>query len=422
MGSADRRRTTFPYGPLDFSDRTRIPTAHAEGTAIFAELSGREAMLLFRVLRLAVSYARGEFDGGWFDADALRTWEEELLRAPEDRRLTWPAAVIVGELAGPERAETARVSHACWCIVEWAADRSPATMVAFAEAAALCAPGNPRTALAAGRLIRQAGYARESEIWIRRARRLAAHYRDWECLVLSTSSLGMLYFDQGNYRLATQHLERAHRAARRNKLRTLEGEVLHNRAAVCIITGELDAAERYARQAFDCYLPFHPKLPALAYNVAYLWLTRGNAARPIPIFRALLRHFTDPEPRVQVLGALCRAAGMLRDGALFREFADQAETVSASMRSIKLPAALVDVALGAMALDERESADRMLRRARELASSLGQADIVLQSDDLLSRLASGRVPVEHWAPDAPEQDRFASSFAAVLASLPPSAT
>lgn len=422
MGHAGGRRTTFPYGPLDFCDRTRIPTAHTEGAAILAELPNAEGLLLFRVLRLVISFARGEYDRGWFDAGALLAWEEELLRDRGDRRLYAPAAVIVGELVDAERAEMDRVAHACWCIVEWAADRSPAATVAFAEAAALSWPANPRNALAAGRLIRQAGHARESEIWIRRARRLAAHYRDWECLVLSSSSLGMLHFDQGNYRLATQHLERAHRTARRNNLRTLEGEVLHNRVAVSIITGELDAAERFAQQAFERYLPFHPKLPALAYNIAYLWLSRGNAARPIPLFRALLPHFADPEPHVQVLCALCRAAGMLRDRALFHDYAGQVTVIAEQMRAIKLPAALVDLALGAMALEEREMARETLQRARTLAEELGQADVALHAEDLQSQLARGHLPREHRPVEAPEQDRFASSFALVLTDLPPSMT
>jgi tetratricopeptide (TPR) repeat protein len=389
---------------------------------MLAELPGAEGLLLFRVLRLVISYARGEYDQGWFDAETLLVWEEELLRARGDQRLYAPAAVIVGELVDPERAGMEQVAHACWCIVEWAADRSPAASLAFAEAAALSWPANPRNALAAGRSIRQAGHARESEIWIRRARRLAAHYRDWECLVLSTSSLGMLHFDQGNYRLATEHLERAYRTARRNNLRALEGEVLHNQVAVSIITGELDAADRFAQQAFERYLPFHPKLPELAYNIAYLWLSRGNAARPSPLFQALLPHFADPEPRVQVLCALGRAAGMLRDPGPFWDYAAQVSALSEQMRAIKLPAALVDLAIGAMALQEREMADEILCRARLLAEELGQADVALHAETLQAQLARGHVPREHRSAGAPEQDRFASSFASVLMDLPPSLT
>lgn len=421
MGNAGRRQATFPFGPLDFCDRTHIPTAHTEGAAILAELPTAEGLLLFRVLRVVVSYARGEYDRGWFDADALRGWEEELLRARGDARLYAPAAVIVGELADPEQAAMDRVSHACWCLVEWAAERSPAAMVAFAEAAALSWPANPRDALAAGRLIRQAGYAREGEIWLRRARRLAAHYRDWECLVLSTSSLGMLHFDQGNYRLATQHLDRAFRIAKRNGLRTLEGEVLHHRLAVAIIAGELDAAERYAKDAFDRYLPFHRNLPALAYDIAYLWLSRGNAARAVPLFRALRPHFQTGVKRMQVLCALCRAAGMLRDHALFVECAGPAVQASEQLRSLKVPAALVDLAAGAIDLEEREIAEDSLRRARSLSEELGQADIALRAENLQLQLdRGGYVSRNHRVADAPEQDRFAAAFAQVLTDLPSS--
>jgi tetratricopeptide (TPR) repeat protein len=422
MGTAGGRRTTFPYGPLDFCDRTILPTAQTEGAAIFAELPGAEGLLLFRLLRLVVSFARGEYDRGWFDADRLGAWEEELLRASGDRRLYGPAAVIVGELMDPERAEMSQVSYACWCIVEWAADRSPAATVAFAEAAALSWPANPRNALAAGRLIRRAGHAREGEIWIRRARRLAAHYRDWECLVLSTSSLGMLFFDRGNYRLATQHLERACQTARRHNLRRLEGEVLHHRLAVAIITGELDPAERFARDAFERLLPAHHQLPALAYDTAYLWLSRGNAARALPIFQALLPHFPDGVPHVQVLCALCKCAGMLRDLALFHDCASRVMAAVEQVQGIKLPAALVDLALGAMPLEERSIAEQALRWAGALAVELGQSDVALHAENLQAQLADGRLPQEKRGVEAPEKDRFASSFALVLADLPLSLT
>lgn len=422
MGNDGRRRTTFPYGPLDFCDRTRIPTGRTEGAELLAELSGPEGLLLFRLLRLVVSFARGEYDRGWFPTGTLQVWEEELLRAPGDRRLYAPAAVIVGELIDPEQAEMSKVAHACWCIVEWASDRSPAAAVAFAEAAALSWPANPRSALAAGRLIRQAGRAREGEIWIRRARRLAAHYRDWECLVLSTSSLGMLHFNQGNYRLAAQHLDRAYRIARRHRLRVLQGEVQHHRLAVAICMGELDAAEHFARQAFDAYLPHHPQLPALAYDTAYLWLSRGYAARSVPIFRALLPHFRGNGPRVQVLCALCKCAGTLRDETLFHECAAEVAVISEQNSGIKLPAALVDLALGAIALDVRELAERTLVRARALALELGQADVALNAEELQLRLGDGELPRERRGVDAPEQDRFASSFALVLTELPPSLT
>lgn len=420
MGDAGRRRATFPYGPLDFCDRTCVPTARTEGAEILAELPGPEGLLLFRVLRLVIAFARGEYDRAWFDAGALQAWEEELLRTSADRELHAPAAVIVGELVDPERAEMERVAHACWCIVEWADDRSPAARVAFAEAAALSWPANPRYALAAGRLIRRSGFPREAEIWLRRARRLAAHYQDWECLVLSTSSLGMLHFTAGNYKLAKQQLERAHRTARRNNLRTLEGEVRHNQIEVAISTGELDEAERFAREAFERYLPYHRSLPALAYDIAYLWLSRGNPAPSIHIFRALLRHFSAGIPHVQVLCALCRAAGMLRDDSLFQECAQRAEAALEQARGIQLPAALVDFALGAIALDDRECAEATLRRARALAVELGQGDVALRAEDLQSRMAIGHIPQMPRLVEAPNQDRFATTFALVLEELPTS--
>ena len=419
MGNDGRRRTTFPYGPLDFCDRTRIPTGRTEGAEFLPELSGPEGLLLFRLLRLVVSFARGEYDRGWFPTGTLQVWEEELLRSPGDRRLYAPVAVIVGELIDPEQAEMSQVAHACWCIVEWASDRSPAAAVAFAEAAALSWPANPRNALAAGRLIRQAGRAREGEIWIRRARRLAAHYRDWECLVLSTSSLGMLHFDRGNHRVAAQHLERASRIARRHHLRVLEGEVLHNQLGVATIIGDLDSAERFGLAAFERYLPYHPKLPALAYDVAYLWLSRGNATRALQIFHALLPHFSDPAPRVQVLCAMCRAAGLAEDRELFTRCASEVVELSRELRSVRLPAALLDLARGAADLGDRNEADNALRRARALAVELGQPAMAIEAEEVENHITRGSRAYVQRPIEIPERERFASRFAFVLTELAP---
>ena len=193
------RRVGLPNGLLDFCDRTCVPATNAAGAGIFAQLPASDAVLLWRVLRLVLSYAGGEYDKTWFDVERLRGWEEDLLLGSTDARFRSPCAVIIDELIDPDRADMERVAHACWCIVDWALDedRSIAAALAFAEAASLSWPANARHALAAGRLFRSNGKPREGEVWLNRSRRLAARYSDPECLALSTSSLGMLYWEQG---------------------------------------------------------------------------------------------------------------------------------------------------------------------------------------------------------------------------------
>lgn len=201
----------------------------------------------------------------------------------------------------------------------------------------------------------------------------------------------------------------------------MEGEVLHNRFAVAIITGELAAAEAYAEAAFERYLPFHPKLPALGYDIGYFWLSRGYAARSLLISHALLPHFHEAALRVQVLSAIAKAAGLVKDRDLYTHCAELVAQIASDQRALTLPAALVDVALGAVALGDRKIAEATLEQARTLAVQLGQSDVAINAEDAKLQLARGHVPLEHRGPDAPEQERFASRVAFVLTELAPTA-
>lgn len=423
MVIAVSRRSGFPNGPLDFCDRTCVPAAHPAGSGIFADLGPADAALLWRVLRLVLGYARGDYDIAWFDADRLRNWEEDLLRGVSDARFRSPCAVIVGELAHPDHADMQCVAHACWCIVEWAldGDRSLTTALAFAEAAALSWPLNARYALAAGRLFRRNGKVREGETWLSRSRRLAAHHADNECLVLSTSSLGMLYWEQGSLRQAQRYLARAQRIARRHGLRRLEGEVLHNRLVVAIDCGELDAAEAFAHAAFERYVPDHPRLPALAYDAAYLWLSRGHAGRALRVFQALLPHFSDSCARVQVLCAMCKAAGLSGEHQAFASCAAQAVAMAEHVPPDNArAAALVDLGVGALAVGEQGLAEFALTQALDLARERGLSETLVKAGQALDQLRRGESVVTHRRPADSRlpQEELASRFSVALSGYP----
>lgn len=419
MAIAASRRAALPNGPLDFCDRTCVPAAHAAGAGIFADLQPTDAVILWRVLRLVLSFAQGEYDSAWFDAERLRRWEEELLRGVADARFRSPCAVIVGELADPDHADMQCVAHACWCIVEWAldGDRSVATALVFAEAAALSWPMNPRYALATGRLFRRNGRLREGETWLNRSRRLAAHHADNECLALSTSSLGMLHWEQGSLKQAQRYLARAQRVARRHGLRTLEGEVLHNRLVLAIDCGELDAAEAFAQAAFERYVPSHPKLPALAYDTAYLWLSRGHVVRALRVFQALIPHFSGSCARVQVLCATCKAAGLLGEHDVFASCAAQVVEMTAQ-RPPDSPraAALVDLGVGALALDKTELAESVLTEALRLARERGLSETLVKADQALEQLRRGERVLSRRASADPRQpqEELARRFTTAL--------
>lgn len=128
---------------------------------------------------------------------------------------------------------------------------------------------------------------KESDIWLRRAARIARWYSDWETYADALTSIGMLAYRQGNLPRARTLLDRALRVARRHGLRTLEGEIFHDRFTVAFTSGEKTDTEYFARAAYERYLPSHERLPALAYDVAVYWLTAGYATRALRVLRLL---------------------------------------------------------------------------------------------------------------------------------------
>lgn len=404
--------------PLEFSDRTRVPSPDVAGDAILRELPDDLASAVYVVYRLVFAFSQRRPGSLWYPIDRLRAWEESVLLGAMDPEVRAPVAVLIGELADPDRADVALVSRCCWCMAEWALDRHEDTALAFGELAAVSSPTNGRNALVLARLYRSAGYARKGEVWFRRASRLASAAADWEVAVLSTSGLGMLFWDQANFPRAKVLLERAQRIAQRHSLRSLEAEVLHNRLAVAITAGELEAAEGFARAAFDRYEPAHHRIPALAYDVAYLWLSRGYAGQALNTFAALLPHFPHGESRVQVLCALARAAGMLSREDAFAWSAQAVTVATAGVeKSPTLAAALIDLALGAISLDRRHDAREALERASQVARRMNQSDMLIMAEDALARLRQGCPEIPFPEQPGSEREAFTRRMTGVLERL-----
>ena len=189
-----------------------LPTAEATGEPILRELDPVVAGLVFDTYRAVLRFAGGERP----DAGQLRAWEEDVLQSSLEAGLREPLAVILGELADPVRADRHALAWACLVTAGWALGHAaPDTAVAFAEAAALCAPESGRWALVFGRMLRSHGQMREAELWLRRAVRLGRAHCDWEPQVLGMSGLGMLAWKQGAMPRAWRWVERAHRVPRR---------------------------------------------------------------------------------------------------------------------------------------------------------------------------------------------------------------
>jgi tetratricopeptide (TPR) repeat protein len=225
---------------------------------------------------------------------------------------------------------------------------------------------------------------KESDIWLRRAARIARWYSDWEAFADALTSIGMLAYRQGNIPRARTHLDRALRVARRQGLRQLEGEILHDRFTVAFTSNEKIDAEAFARAAYERYLPSHERLPALAYDVAYFWLTRGYARRAFAVLRLLRPHFDQPAAQFQVLCASARAAGASGERATFQAvWSEASRLLESAQSSAAFAIALVDLGYGAAHVGDWAHAEVAFARAADAALMKGQAEARIRAEAAL---------------------------------------
>ncbi|HEX2211271.1 MAG TPA: hypothetical protein VHG93_26540 [Longimicrobium sp.] len=313
------------------SDQVSLPPSEIPGESILAELAPPLDVVVFDVLRAVLLVMQKSRIAPLYGTLALDAWEGQLLESEHAEDIRFPLAVLVGAIRDRRDADRPLMAQACMAVAEWAfAQRATRTALLWIEAAAICFPENGRYALVAGRAYRQAGRLAAAERWLKRAARLTYVRQDWGAYAFAICTLGMVSWTQGSVSNALRYLVRSQRVARRHGERVLEGEIFHNMLAIAISRDDTAHVEEYARAAFERYPPAHHRLPALAYDLAYFWLMRGQTRRALSIFNQLLPHFPQPEQRIQVLAALARGAGKANDRDLFMR--SRTEAASLAMR------------------------------------------------------------------------------------------
>lgn len=393
-------RPGFQYSPLEFVERLSLRYGAPPHAAALTELPRGVAEPVHEVLSLlwlfgTVAGARN-LDRIWFGAAELQALEESLLTSGLDDAIRSPLAVIVDILARPPR-RTAPLAQACAAAAEWALGTGAReTASAFLELAALCKPKSARLALMAGRTLKNNGKLRESEYWLRRAAKLAQWSRDWQTLVLSQNSLGILYWNQGASARAERHLFRGLRFAKKHHLRLEAGIANHELFMVRVTAERYEGVEAFARAAFERYLPDDRRLISLSYDLAYYWLVRGYARRAEPLFAGLIPHFPDPPQRTQVLSALTRAAGATGNRAVFdRAWSDVQPLLEYTSSANVRAAALIDLGLGACNFHLWPQAEFCFSQAARTAQAMCQHDMLIRADAYLKRAQL------HQNPDTP---------------------
>jgi tetratricopeptide (TPR) repeat protein len=264
------------------------------------------------------------------------------------------------------------VGRTCQRIASWAeGTNAPRTRLEFLQAAALACPSEPSYALAVGRAARDLTHYSRAEAWYQRALGLSRQVGEWEVYVRAYLSHGNMMLRRGAVPAARRSFLKGLRRSRRQGLRGVEGEALHD---LCVL--EWRAANRglaldYGEQAVRVQGPQHPGLPRLAHDIAYLWLEEGQYAHALPVFMATLGK----------LGSIGRAAAGAGDVSGYEW---------ARRRLLDAPPgpgvaeSWVDLALAAARLARTDEVEEAARLAESIARARKEGQMRLMAESILA--------------------------------------
>ncbi|HEX6748227.1 MAG TPA: tetratricopeptide repeat protein [Longimicrobium sp.] len=365
-----------------------------EGLAVLEEIPGPLGFLLWQAARDVALWAQfpPEERPGLFEPGADALLHGLIRSAGVDVQLESPLMTVVRMVGQPETARAETVELACQHIAHWADLHGHlATAIAFAQAAALTVPYDAGAAYAVGRIARRRAEHSRAETWYRRSIALARQSGDWTSYALAFSGMGNLYMQRGNYPAARRFHVRALRAARRHSLRPIQGSALHDLFVIAAGGNHKDDAERYARGAFESYGPDHPRLPALANDIAYFWVERGHFAPALTVFEALLPHMARQEDRLVCLANIVRAAAGAGERRQFEQTWDEVwDGLSRDEGTANAAQVLLELAHGAAQLGEFERAERAAERAVRTARERGEGKTLLTAESVLDSVRRGR--------------------------------
>jgi tetratricopeptide (TPR) repeat protein len=358
-----------------------------EGAQVLDEVQGPLGLLLWETYRDVALWSSTppEERGGLFAAGAAAARRTALEAAGADPALERALRSASAVLSDPEGAQEQDVLTACRQAADWAEQRGlMATAVTLATAAALASPTHAGAAFRVGQIARKNFENARAETWFRRAIGLGRQAKDWLSYSEAFLGLGNLYRMRGNYPAARRFHIRALRAARRHALRDVQGRALHDLFAIATETSPPAEAQELARLAFRAYGPRHPRLPALAHDVAYFWMAHGRFEPALEVFRAVLPHLHDASERLECTANVGRASGAMGDRAGFDTAWEQVWATQPEWdRLAWAPQALLELAHGASSLRDWTRAERAAESARDLGQRRGRGALVIEADAVL---------------------------------------
>jgi tetratricopeptide (TPR) repeat protein len=365
-----------------------------EGGLVLQEFPGEVGVVLWQALRDVMLWSQTPPSSrGEIFADTARERRiAAILAAGPGPELEVQLRALTDLTSSPATIRAELITVTCRAISQWAEAKGKlGTAMAFGQNAALASPGDAVAALNVGRLARKiTDYAR-AEIWFRRAIGLARQARDWRTYTIAFIGLGNMAVRRGNYPAGRRFRIRALRSARRGGLRRLQAVVLHDLFALEVECGNTAAAESYARRAFQHYRGRGDRLPALANDLANLWLANGSSQRALRVLVPLARLQLPEDDRLFVLASLARAAGGSSEAEKFDDAAAEVSRLVASGTHRGREArALLDVAYGAAALARWDVAQDLASIAGSIASERRESKTEFLAESLLYSVSSKR--------------------------------
>ncbi len=356
-----------------------------------------------------------------FAPGSAKARSKALAELPADHPVRGPVVALSKLLTGTPPAE-ADVTRACQAIATWASEGGRLrTALLFSQAAALSSPEDASASYEVGRAARRRADYGTAETWYRRAVGVGRRKEDWKWYGLAFIGLANLHIQRGNYPAARSHLVRALRTARRYALWYVRAEALHDLFRVTATAGRAGEAEVYARRAFRAYGRRHPRVVALAHDVAYSWLLQGHFERALPVFQAVVGHIPRASERTLVVSSIARAAGGSGNVGTFSQAWDEVWSALETREETELLAAsLVNLAHGAATLGDVGRAETAARHTIEIATDRNESEHRIAAEAILASLRGAGVPQPTPRPqESPESDALAAAFVQVLTTSAP---
>jgi len=397
---------------------------HVEGGAIFEELPTALGFLLWQCLRDVMLWVSEPASRGHaFDpagGPSLTGPVSSLALPPE---MSAGLTILMGLHAVPTTSDAGELASACVAVAEWAAaEKHLATELAYMQAAALLRPDDADLAFRVGRRARERGEFPRAETWFRTSIRLSRQ-RDWDTYTRCYIALANLYISVGNYPAARELSHRALRTSVRRGLPEYTGMAAHALFIVSAERNQIKEAVAYALQAYKAYGSHRPIVASLAHDVGCFWMNRGQVARALPVFEAMLPHMPSVEHYLAGLSNTARASAILGDMAGYeRRWVETMDTIPTCRSELHVAEALLMLTKASVAVRQFDRADQTAALALTIARRAGMAQLQLQIEAVLGEKNAEATlcrpqPGESLS-SRQQADRLASDLVNLLASVP----